>query len=116
MEDTLLIFLSYLARQGLSQASIKVYLSVVRNMDVSAGLHEEFSKQLTPRLELAQLRNNPCDRSHGSFAHCSPYFSGTGNLNLNLSCYTWGLTSWMGTFGRFMRWFLELVAAAIFGI
>ena len=46
------MFVSYLARQGLSQASIKVYLSVVHNLHVSAGLHEEFSKQLTPRLEL----------------------------------------------------------------
>ena len=46
------MFVSYLAQQGLSQASIKVYLSAVRNLHVSAGLHEEFSKQLTPRLEL----------------------------------------------------------------
>ena len=46
------MFVSYLARQGLSQASIKVYLSEVRNLHVSAGLHKEFSKQLTPRLEL----------------------------------------------------------------
>ena len=40
MEDTLLMFVSYLARQGLSQASIKVYLSAVRNLHVSAGLHK----------------------------------------------------------------------------
>ena len=46
------MFVSYLAQQGLSQASIKVYLSAVRNLHVSAGLHKEFSKQLTPRLEL----------------------------------------------------------------
>ena len=46
------MFVSYLAQQGLSQAPIKVYLSAVRNLHVSAGLHEEFSKQLTPRLEL----------------------------------------------------------------
>ena len=45
------MFVSYLARLGLSQAFIKVYLSAVRNLHVSAGLHEEFSKQLTPRLE-----------------------------------------------------------------
>ena len=29
-----------------------MYLSAVHNLHVSAGLHEEFSKQLTPRLEL----------------------------------------------------------------
>ena len=44
------MFVSYLAQQGLSQASIKVYLSAVRKLH--AGLHEEFSKQLIPRLEL----------------------------------------------------------------
>ena len=46
------MFVSYMAQQSLSQVSIKVYLSAVRNLHVSAGLHEEFSKQLTPRLEL----------------------------------------------------------------
>ena len=51
-EDTLLTFVSYLAQQGLTHQSIKVYLSAVRNLHVSAGLHEQFSRQLTPRLEL----------------------------------------------------------------
>ena len=46
------MFVSYMAQQSLSQASIKVYLSAVCNLHVSAGLHEEFSKQLTPRLKL----------------------------------------------------------------
>ena len=46
------MFVSYLAHQGLSHASIKVYLSAVRNLHISAGLHEEFSKQVTPKLEL----------------------------------------------------------------
>ena len=48
----MLMFVSHLAQQGLSHQSIKVYLSAVRNLHVSMGLHEEFSKQLTPRLEL----------------------------------------------------------------
>ena len=51
-EDTLLMFVGHLAQQGLSHASIKVYLSAIRNLHVSSGLHEEFAKQLTPRLEL----------------------------------------------------------------
>ena len=51
-EDTLLIFVSYLAQQGLTHQSIKVYHSAVRNLHVSMGLQEEFSKQLIPRLEL----------------------------------------------------------------
>ena len=51
-EDTLLMFVGHLAQQGLSHASIKVYLSAIRNLHVSSGLHEEFAKQLTPHLEL----------------------------------------------------------------
>ena len=51
-EDTLLMFVSYLAQQGLSHTSIKVYLSAVHNLHVQGGLHEEFAKQLSPRLEL----------------------------------------------------------------
>jgi hypothetical protein len=47
-----LLFVGHLARQGLSYASIKVYLSAVRNLHVAAGLHKGFTEQLTPRLEL----------------------------------------------------------------
>ena len=47
----MLMFVSYLAQQGLIHQSIKVYLSAVRNLYVSMGLHKEFSK-LTPRLKL----------------------------------------------------------------
>lgn len=46
------MFVSHLAEQGLTHSSIKVYLSAVRNLHVHAGLHEIFSKQLSPRLEL----------------------------------------------------------------
>ena len=46
------MFVGHLAQQGLSHASIKVCLSAIRNLHVSSGLHEEFAKQLTPRLEL----------------------------------------------------------------
>lgn len=51
-EDTLLLFVSYLAQQGLSHTSIKVYLSAVRLLHISAGLHDQFTQQTTPRLEL----------------------------------------------------------------
>lgn len=50
-EDTLLMFLGHLAQQGLAYQTIKVYLSAVRNLHVSAGLHNKFAEQLTPRLE-----------------------------------------------------------------
>ena len=39
-------------QQGLSHQSINVYLSAVHILHLSMGLHEEFSKQLTPRLKL----------------------------------------------------------------
>ena len=41
------MFVTHLAQQSLIHQSIKVYLLSVRNLHVSAGLHEEFSKQLT---------------------------------------------------------------------
>ena len=46
------MFIGHLAQQGLSYASIKVYMPAVCNLHVSEGLHEEFAKHLTPRLEL----------------------------------------------------------------
>ena len=46
------MFVGHLAQQGLSHQTIKVYLSAVRNLHVTAGLHQEFSGQLTPRLEM----------------------------------------------------------------
>ena len=51
-EETLLLFASYLAKQGLAHTTIKVYLSAVRNLHVSAGLHKQFAQQLTPHLEM----------------------------------------------------------------
>ena len=48
----LLTFVSQLAREGLAHQSIKRYLSAVRNLHITAGLHEEFSKELTPKLEM----------------------------------------------------------------
>jgi len=51
-ENTLMLFTSHLAKEGLSHQSIKVYLSAVRNLHVTAGQHDAYSKALTPRLEL----------------------------------------------------------------
>ena len=51
-EETLLLFTTYLVKQGLAHTTIKVYLSAVRNLHVSAGLHQQFTQQLTPRLEM----------------------------------------------------------------
>ena len=48
----MLLFVTHLAQQGLTHATIKVYLSAVRNLHVTAGLHKELSSQLTPRLEM----------------------------------------------------------------
>ena len=43
-EYTVLLFVGHLAQEGLAHSSIRVYLA--------AGLHNEFSQQLTPRQEL----------------------------------------------------------------
>lgn len=48
----MLLLVTYLAEQGLTHATIKVYLSVVHNLHVKAGLHNEFAAQLTPTLEM----------------------------------------------------------------
>ena len=47
-EQILLMFVSSLATNNISQGTIKVYLSAVRHMHVIAGLHTFFSQQLTP--------------------------------------------------------------------
>ena len=46
------MFVTYLATNKISHASIKVYLSAVRHMHVLEGLHNEFNQLLTPRLQL----------------------------------------------------------------
>ena len=55
-EETLMLFASYLAQQGLAHTTIKVYLFTVCNLHVSFGLHQEFTQQLTPRLEMVLQR------------------------------------------------------------
>ena len=61
-EETLLLFVTHLAQHELTHATIKVYLSAVRNLHVTAGLHNEFSAHLTPRLEMV-LRGIKKDKS-----------------------------------------------------
>ena len=48
----MLMFVSHLTQEGLAHSSIKVYLSAICNLHISTGLHIEFAKQLTPRLQL----------------------------------------------------------------
>ena len=52
LEATLILFVSYLATQSIYHTTIKVYYSAVQHMNVSAGLHNFFNTQLTPRLQL----------------------------------------------------------------
>ena len=51
-ESTLILFVTHLATSNISQATIKVYLSAVRHVHVLRGLHNSFSQQLTPRLQI----------------------------------------------------------------
>ena len=67
-EATLLLFLAFLAKDGLAYTTIKVYLAAISNLhsDTTAGLHNIYSQQLTPYLEQVvqgikkeQLRSRP---------------------------------------------------------
>ena len=49
--STLLLFVTHLATSGLSDTSIKVYLSAIHSMHVATGQHIGFDQQLTPRLQ-----------------------------------------------------------------
>ena len=50
-EDTLLLFTVHLATEGISTSTIKVYLSAIRSFHVASGRHDDFARQLTPRLQ-----------------------------------------------------------------
>ena len=50
-ETTLVLFASHSTDCNISHNTIKVYLAATRQLHVSAGLHELFSHQLTPRLQ-----------------------------------------------------------------
>ena len=51
-ETTLSLFITYLATEKISHKTIKVNLSAIRHMHVAAGMCSQFSRQLTPRLQL----------------------------------------------------------------
>ena len=46
-EDTLMMFTSHLAQEGLAQPTFKVYMSAVRHLHVSLGLHSQFTLALS---------------------------------------------------------------------
>ena len=50
-ESTLLLFATHLANSNISYATIKMYLSAVRYMHVTVGMHNFFIQQLTPQLK-----------------------------------------------------------------
>jgi len=51
-EATLILFAAHLALEKILYATIKVYLAVVCDTYVAAGLHSHFQQQLTSRLQL----------------------------------------------------------------
>ena len=51
-ESTLLLFSAYLAKQSLVHTTIKVYLSAIRHLHITHGLHNAYAEQLTPRVQL----------------------------------------------------------------
>ena len=50
-ESTLLLFATHLGNSNISYATIKIYLSAVRHMHVTTGMHNFFTQQLTPWLQ-----------------------------------------------------------------
>jgi len=48
-EEVLLLFVAHLANEKLAYSTIKVYLSVLRNLHVATGYHQTFASQLTPK-------------------------------------------------------------------
>ena len=50
-ESTLLLFATHLATSNISYTTIKIYLSAIRHIHVTAGVHSYFSQQLTPQLQ-----------------------------------------------------------------
>ena len=47
-----MMFNSHLALEGMVHPTIIVYLSTVRHLHVSSGLHSQFALALSPRLEM----------------------------------------------------------------
>ena len=50
-ERVLSLFVTHLATDNISHATIKVYLSAIRHMHVTSGKLQHFNQQLTPRLQ-----------------------------------------------------------------
>ena len=50
------MFVSHLAEEGLAHQTIKCYLSAVRNLHINFSAHDQFSSQLTPKLEMVLRR------------------------------------------------------------
>ena len=63
-EDILCYFASYLAVQGLSPRTIKVYLAGIRHMQISIGLPDPKEFSSMPRLKLVQsgIQRHTCDQ------------------------------------------------------
>ena len=64
-ENILLLFASHLPKEGLSHQTIKSYLSAVRSLHISYGLHQQFSTKLTPRLQMVLRRIKKGDAEKG---------------------------------------------------
>ena len=47
----MLLFVTYLAREGLSYTTIKVYQAAICNLHTTARMHNTYQAQLTPYLE-----------------------------------------------------------------
>ena len=73
-ESTLLLFLAFLAKDGLAYTTIKVYIAAIRNLHTFSGLHNTYSQQLTPYLEqvLQGIKRNSYNLDRREYAFQSP--------------------------------------------
>ena len=51
-ERVFMMFISQLAKEGITHTTIKVYLAAICYMHVSVGIHQTYNQQLFPYLEL----------------------------------------------------------------
>ena len=69
---TLTFFIAHMTTESISYKTIKVYLSAVQHMHVSAGMSSEFCQQFTPCLQLTLKRIQDSQALPHSYKPCLP--------------------------------------------
>ena len=59
------MFIAHLAKEGIAHTTIKVYLAAICYLHVSVGMHQTYSQQLSPYLELV-MKGIKKEQLHGT--------------------------------------------------